>query len=1349
MDFVQIEVDRSHKGRVDVVANYNTNKANDIMIRGRRFYAFWDEDKKLWSTDFRSLTTKIDDMLDQYSKEAILPGEVNIRYLRDSRGKAIDELIHYCEKQMIDNYVPVDDKLIFSNQEVTREDYATKTLSYPLEQGSYDAWDRLVGQLYSPEERHKIEWCIGAIVNGDSRWIQKCAVFVGDAGTGKSTIIKVIRELFEDYCVAFDAKAISNPNSSFALEPLKTNPLVAIQDDADLSRMEDNTRLNSLISHEGLIVNEKYKAPYEMSFHSFIFLGSNKEVQITDARSGLLRRLIDIHPTGNKIPFDEYNRLMNQIKFERGAIAWHCKEVYEADKRFYDLYFPMRMISATNHVYNFVVEDLLMELQDDAIDLNVAWRRYKEYCQDSNVGYPLSKQKFKVEMRAYFDEFKENYISDEGRHGTNRFVGFKWAKIGSVAVKEVEQNFGTDWMNFATDDGSIFDILCADEKAQYAGPNGAPLLKWENVTKKLENIDTHKLHYVKLPENHIVIDFDIRDENGNKSFERNIEAAKEWPQTYAEVSKSGAGIHLHYIYNGDIEQLSNVYAPEIEIKVFKGNASLRRQLTKFVNLPIATLTSGLPLRKEDKKVVDNFVVSNEKAIRTMIAKNLNKEYHAGTKPSIDYIYKILEDAYNAGVLYDVTDLRPSVLAFANNSSNHAEYCVEKVTDMKFCQDVEKFDISARSGGVKYAVDAPIIFYDVEVFPNLFVVCYKFPGEKVACTRLINPRPEDIEELCKYRMIGFNNRRYDNHIMYARMLGYSNEQLFNLSQKIVSGSKNCMFSEAYNLSYTDVYDFASAGNKMGLKKWEIKLDIHHLELGLPWDQPVPEELWEKVAEYCCNDVISTEIVFNHLEGDWIARQILADLSGLTVNDSTNKHTQTIIFGGERHPQSEFQYRDMSKPVTYLDPEVSDFLWERCPDMMKWWSENTDSLLPYFPGYKYERGKSYYKGIEFGEGGYVEAVPGMYGYTGLLDVASQHPSSIVAECLFGPYYTRKFTNLLDGRIDIKHKDWNDFSRLFDGKLDNYISAVVAGDIAAKTLSNGLKTPINSVYGLTAAKFENPFADRRNVDNIVAKRGELFMIDLAEEVKKRGFTVAHIKTDSIKIPDITDEMVEFVMEFGKRYGYNFEWEATYDKICLINKAVYIARYRNDDGSVGEWTATGKEFAEPFIFKTLFTHEDLQFKDYYQTKECGKDAAIYLDMNEHLPEGEHNYIFVGKTGSFVPIKDGCGGGVMLRSSDRTKYDAVVGTKGYRWLESEVVRTLGKENDVDISYFTKMADDAVKDIEQFGSFEWLVDPAPYNSTVPYGTEPVEDFMNVPEPTDPDDAPPWNVDGDNYISKED
>lgn len=420
---------------------------------------------------------------------------------------------------------------------------------------------------------------------------------------------------------------------------------------------------------------------------------------------------------------------------------------------------------------------------------------------------------------------------------------------------------------------SLFDGMFKDCPAQYASSNEIPLKKWSEVSTTLNDIDTHQLHYVKVPENHIVIDFDLKNSDGDKDQDLNLEAAAKWPPTYAEFSKGGAGVHLHYIYDGDPKKLSRVYSEGIEIKVFTGNSSLRRRLSKCNDLPIAHISSGLPLKGE--KVINFKAVKSERSLREQVTRNLNKEIHPGTKPSIDFIYKILEDAYKSDLKYDLTDMRPKVLAFANNSSHQADYCVRLVAKMHFKSENYESDPS-----IDYD-DQRIVFFDVEVFPNLFLVNWKYAGDDTACVRMINPTPSEVEQLIKMKLVGFNCRRYDNHILYARYLGYSNLELYNLSQKIVNGSRNAFFGEAYNISYTDVYDFASAANKMSLKKWEIKLGIHHQELGLPWDQPVPESKWVQVAEYCDNDVISTEAVFNHLSGDWAARQILSKISGLSV------------------------------------------------------------------------------------------------------------------------------------------------------------------------------------------------------------------------------------------------------------------------------------------------------------------------------------------------------------------------------------------------------------------------------------------------------------------------------------
>ena len=414
---------------------------------------------------------------------------------------------------------------------------------------------------------------------------------------------------------------------------------------------------------------------------------------------------------------------------------------------------------------------------------------------------------------------------------------------------------------------------------------------------------------------------------------------------------------------------------------------------------------------------------------------------------------------------------------------------------------------------------------------------------------------------------------------------------------------------------------------------------------------------------------------------------------------------------------------------------------------------------FPGYEYiidENNKPHnmYMGEDVGFGGYVFAQPGMYGRTVCFDVSGMHPASIRALNCFGEY-TKNFGDLVDARLAIKHKDFDAARTMLGGKLAPYLE----DESQAKALAGALKISVNAVYGQTSAKYENPFRDIRNKNNIVALRGALFMVSLKHEVQNRGFTVIHCKTDSIKVVDPDEEISNFIMDYGKKYGYNFEIEHIFEKICLVNNAVYIAKLATDDpDSPGQWTATGAQFAVPYVFKKLFTKEPIEFSDLCETKEV--KTAIYLDKNENLPEGEHDYHFVGKVGLFCPIKPGCGGAELVKTAidkdGNVKYDAVTGAKGYRWLEAEMVKTLDKEDDIDLSYYNELVDSAVHGsgsgasrkpgISDFGDFEWFVSDDPYieaPNSVNADMHPVEQPFDTIE----DDEPPWYDDAELFMKR--
>ena len=427
---------------------------------------------------------------------------------------------------------------------------------------------------------------------------------------------------------------------------------------------------------------------------------------------------------------------------------------------------------------------------------------------------------------------------------------------------------------------------------------------------------------------------------------------------------------------------------------------------------------------------------------------------------------------------------------------------------------------------------------------------------------------------------------------------------------------------------------------------------------------------------------------------------------------------------------------------------------------------------FPGYEFKRLEdgqyhNMYRGVDLGKGGWVYSAPGIYSDVGLFDVASMHGASIVNLGKLGKY-TQRYADLRQARVYIKHGDYEAAGKLFDGKLKKYLG----NKEEAKALSKALKLPLNAFFGISFASFENPARDSRDKNNIIALRGALFMKTLFDEVEARGFKVVHVKTDSIKVPNVTPDIIKFIQEFARKYGYEMEHEATYERMCLIDKAQYVAslmrpeecekRYGYIPGDNRDhflehnhpWTTTGDEFQRPYIFKTLFSGEEPTFDDCCETNTV-KDAAIYLDMNEGLPNVEaeekemerrtfnhvhpdkkpqklslifsdisddelkqmiakgHDYHFVGRVGRFYPIKPGCGGGLLM-SLRNEKYGSVTGSKGYRWLEAEIVKKAHKEGDLDPRYHNAQVTEAIEAINKFGSYERFVDLSkPYETPSP------------------------------------
>lgn len=1317
IDLYNLDIVTNDKGKSTIVVSFNPF-AKDYISKGMKPYAVYDKESGLWFTGNEAeLTRKIAQMMhnDLHKFKSILPMDIpidggdplrpKVKSPKENYFKIKDLLPNVCENSKL----TVDNRIIFSNEEVEREDYATKKLPFAKVEGPIDNYNKLVHSILPDEEIEMMEWCIGAAIAGDQTKIQHMLVLYGAPKSGKSSIMDIYREMFggtdkkEGYATNVSLNALTDPSQTFTVSNYYSgNPLVLFDDDGDLSRMISQQILNEVITGVKLKVNQKHRDYVEIKPNALLIMASNNPIDVT-ADQGMLRRIIDVETNPDiygGLPNKEWIAAEKAVKkYELGSIAWHCEQVYLNNKGKYLNYQSKRQLEKSDFLYGYFVDNLKLlqaqEKEHECVRLSPLWKNYKLYLEDLGVKYIPNFKEFRNQINPYFKEIKKHYTDHS------------WIGLGLLSSKltdsEKQENYILEEeikleLNCTE---SLLDEELKDCQAQLAGKNDIPAKAWDKVTTTLKDIDTKKVHYVRVPENHIVIDFDIKDENGNKCKEMNLREAAKWPKTYAELSKGENGVHLHYIYNGDVNELASCTEnPNIEIKVYKGKTALRRKVTYCNNIPVAQL-ADLPYKKVGgKKMIENFQVKDEKHLRNLIRKALKKEDNlGGTKSEMDWIFKNVEDAYKSGMIYNIEDLRSQIVSFAFSSSNNATYCAALAQKMHYKSDAD------LEGTDNYISDR-LCFFDCEVFPNVFMCCYKFDDDEKVY-RMINPTPEEVLKLMEERLVGFNCRDYDNHMLYARgVLEYTNAQLFKLSHTLTDQTlsntekQRCKFGAAYDLSYTDIMEYYNITEKhKSLKKWEVELGISHVENQYAWDQDLPEEHWEEVADYCCNDVLATEAVFNATKVEWAARQMLVAIAGdgSKPNDTTNKLITKIIFEGNKNPQSEFNYRDLSK--------------EPLP-----WEEQK----PYFPGYSYkydpEQKKyvSLYKGFEAGEGGFVYAEPGMYSDVALLDIASMHPSSIIAENLFGDYYTNRFKEIKDSRIAVKHNDMETLKTLLNGIIFDIIEREHITDFGS--LAHALKIVINSVYGLTAATFDNPFRDPRNVDNIVAKRGALFMIDLKEAVEAKGYKVAHIKTDSIKIPNADNYIIEFIKDFGKNYGYIFELEAIYDRMCLVNDAVYIAKYKEKDGRpCDKWTATGAQFQHPYVFKTMFTHEPITLEDVCEIKSVAGGGAIYMDINADKEGLEPDLQFVGRVGKFLPVVKGYDGASLYRvaldkKTGKDKKSNLAGTTDYLFKDATQFKGMtyqDVESIVDTDgYFKDLCDKAFENMSQYGdALAFAMDP--------------------------------------------
>ena len=146
-----------------------------------------------------------------------------------------------------------------------------------------DAWDELISKLYGEDGKRKIEILIERMELGLISWNPKWTILLGKSGTGKSTLIHILIQLFPDQWIAVAGYKPCDYG--------QYDNILGICPDGDVSTMYNYINRNWTVSSR---------------YH--LLVATNKEPSVELQNSDMI-----IRTTGNRVLVDEYRELITDV----------------------------------------------------------------------------------------------------------------------------------------------------------------------------------------------------------------------------------------------------------------------------------------------------------------------------------------------------------------------------------------------------------------------------------------------------------------------------------------------------------------------------------------------------------------------------------------------------------------------------------------------------------------------------------------------------------------------------------------------------------------------------------------------------------------------------------------------------------------------------------------------------------------------------------------------------------------------------------------------------------------------------------------------------------------------------
>ena len=575
-----------------------------------------------------------------------------------------------------------------------------------------------------------------------------------------------------------------------------------------------------------------------------------------------------------------------------------------------------------------------------------------------------------------------------------------------------------------------------------------------------------------------------------------------------------------------------------------------------------------------------------------------------------------------------------------------------------------------------------LFFDVECYPNYFLILFKLPSGKVKSFELDEYKKLDLDLIKTffedYETIGFNSRFYDIPMIMHALRGANNQELKCLSDRIISKEEKAYdILKAMDLFCPWHYDHIDLFNlpigKNSLKMYGARLNTQFLQ-DLPYDPSLPLTEEQKIAikKYCSNDVDITIDLYNHL------------LKPLEIRRGIN-----LQYDVEVRSKSDAQIAEAlikKQMFTMLgSPEEYKFNYQQ-PKYINFRSEELNELLEKISlvDFKGKKGDKIYSqdvpsSILVNNTEYSIGVGGLHSVEKNRAIIAQDDEYLIDIDVVS-YYP---SIILNNEYSPEHFDQKAFIKYYCSIYYDRLEAKRTGEVDKAQV---YKIILNGSFGKFGDQHSLLYAPKLLIHTTIT--GQLSLLMLIESLEEHGFNVLSANTDGLTVKLKRDKYSLF-----QKVKWNWEENTRFELEEVKYKAVYSE-------SVNSYIAIKEDGS--LKCKGTFVDNDLSHNP---TIKVIKEAVVeYLVKGTPIEDTILNYEV--KPSNFLMARKATTGaywqekylGKVVRWYWSTKGEAILNGKGHKLANSEDGFPIMDLNDqmVDINY-CKYIEEAYRLLDRIG----------------------------------------------------